>query len=182
MTSSPHPDWHVRLARLDDVPALEELLALSVSESLARHYTPRQLAGALGPVFGVDRQLIHDGTYFVIEDAGQVIACGGWSRRRAAFGGDAARSEPDPELDPAADAARIRAFFVYPSWERRGLGSALLAASEAAIWGAAFRRIELVATLAGEPLYRRHGYREMRRTTVALPNGESLPVVQMAKP
>ncbi len=182
MTPSPKPPWPVRLARLDDVPALEELLALAVSESLARHYSPRQLAGALGPVFGVDRQLIHDGTYFVIEGSAQVIACGGWSRRFASFGGDADRSEPDPELNPATDAARIRAFFVHPAWERGGLGSALLTASEAAIWAAGFRRIELVATLAGEPLYRRHGYRETLRTTVALANGECLPVTHMAKP
>ena len=171
----------LRLARNEDVPALEELIALSVREPLGRHYSPRQIAGALGSVFGVDRQLIRDGTYFVLEDSRHLIASGGWSRRRAPFGGDAGRAGPDPELDPATDAARIRAFFVHPDWERRGLGRALLAASESAARAAGFRRLGLVATLAGEPLYRRHGFTETQRTRVALANGEFLPVVHMAK-
>jgi GNAT superfamily N-acetyltransferase len=172
----------LRLARIEDVPALDELIALSVRELLGRHYTPRQIAGALGSVFGVDRQLIRDGTYFVLENFGHLVAGGGWSRRRAPFGGDAARTDPDPELNPATDAARIRAFFVHPDWERRGLGRALLAASESAARAAGFRRFELVATLAGEPLYRWHGFTETQRTRVALANGEFLLVVHMAKP
>ncbi len=171
----------LRLARIEDVLALDELIALSVRELLGRHYSPRQIAGALGPVFGVDRQLIRDGTYFVMEDSGHLIAGGGWSRRRAPFGGDAARTDPDPELNPATEAARIRAFFVHPAWERRGLGRALLAASESAAKAAGFRRLELVATLSGEPLYRRHGFTETQRTEVPLGNGELLPVVHMAK-
>jgi N-acetylglutamate synthase-like GNAT family acetyltransferase len=182
MSPALNPVPPLRPARIEDVPALEELIALSVRELLGRHYSPRQIAGALGPVFGVDRQLIRDGTYFVLEESGHLIAGGGWSRRRAPFGGDAGRAGPDPELNPATDAARIRAFFVHPDWERRGLGRALLAASESAARAAGFRRLELVATLAGEPLYRRHGFTETQRTGVALANGEFLQVVHMAKP
>lgn len=181
MNPSGNPSPCLRLARIEDVPALDELIALSVRELLGRHYSPRQIAGALGPVFGVDRQLIRDGTYFVMEDSGHLIAGGGWSRRRAPFGSDAARTEPDPEVNPATEAARIRAFFVHPAWERRGLGRALLAASESAARAAGFRRLELVATLAGEPLYRHHGFTETRRTEVPLANGEFLPVMHMAK-
>ena len=136
---------------------------------------------ALGPVFGVDRQLIRDGTYFVIEADGRLVACGGWSRRRAVFGGDRERPGEDAALDPARDPARIRAFFVHPQWARRGLGRALLAACEAAIVAAGFRRAVLVATLAGEPLYAAGGYRVEERYDAPLPGGRGLPVVRMGK-
>jgi len=121
--------WLLRIARAEDAPALERLIELTVRESLSRCYSAAQLAVALGPVFGLDRQLIRDGTYFVAEDAGEIIGCGGWSKRLAVYGGDRGRSGAQAELNPATDAARVRAFFVHPAWERRGLGRTLLETS-----------------------------------------------------
>ena len=121
-------------------------------------------------------------TYFVAEGEGQVIACGGWSRRKSLFGGDQGRVEADDGLlDPARDAARVRAFFVHPAWARRGIGRSLLAACEAAIRQAHFRRVELVATLAGEPLYASFAYGVAERYQAPLPNSLRLPVVRMTK-
>lgn len=157
MRSSP-ASWTLRLAEERDIPSLETLVELSVRALLSRCYSVAQLDVALGPVFGVDRQLIRDGTYFVVESGSEAIGCGGWSRRRAVYGGDRERAGEDEELNPQADAARVRAFFVHPAWERRGIGRQLLAASEAAIRATGFQRIELVATLAGVPLYAAHGY------------------------
>lgn len=171
----------LRQATDADLPALEQLIETSTRTLLARHYTAAQLEAALGPVFGVDRQLVRDGTYFVCAQAGEIVACGGWSRRAAVYGGDRSRAAADPLLDPARDAARIRAFFVAPAWERRGLGRRLLAASEAAIRAAGFARIELAATLAGEPLYRAHGYSVAARTEAPLPDGQTLAVIRMTK-
>lgn len=171
----------MRLAREDDCVAMESLITLSTRRLLSRHYTEEQLDAALGPVFGVDRQLIRDGTYFAIERDGVVIACGGWSRRRAVYGGDRDRTGEDAELDPTRDAARLRAFFVHPDWERRGLGRSLLAASEEAIRAAGFEAIELVATLAGEPLYAAHGYVVAARYDPPMSGGLTLPVVRMTR-
>lgn len=175
-------DFSVRVAVAADAGALEELIPLSVRSLQAEHYSPAQMAAALGPVFGVDRALIADGTYFVAEAAGAIIGCGGWSRRQSVFGGDQARRGDDPFLDPARDAARVRAFFVHPAWARRGVGSAILRASEIAIRAAGFTRIIMVATLAGEPLYARHGYVAEERYEVVLRDGLTLPVVRMGKP
>lgn len=172
----------MRVAVPADVGALEELIPLSVRALQAEHYSPAQMAAALGPVFGVDRALIADGTYFVAEAAGAIIGCGGWSRRQAQFGGDRSRRGEDGLLDPARDAARVRAFFVHPAWARRGVGSAILRASETAIRAAGFTRIIMVATLAGEPLYARHGYVAEERYEVPLRDGLVLPVVRMGKP
>lgn len=174
-------DWRLRSARLDDVPSLEELITLSVRELQSDYYSPAQMEAAFGAVFGVDRQLIADGTYFVAEMEGRVIACGGWSKRKSMFGGDSHRAAEDNLLDPATDAARVRAFFVHPDLARRGIGRSILAASEKAIADSGFTRIELVATLAGEPLYRACGYVEVERYEVALSGELTLPVVRMAK-
>lgn len=173
--------WSPEIAVAADVPALEALIPLSVRVLQSPWYSAAQMEAALGPVFGVDRQLIMDGTYYVIRQEGRIIAAGGWSRRRSLFGGDENRSGPDPELDPATDAARIRAFFVHPEQARRGLGRRLLAACEAAIRSAGFTRAELVATLAGEPLYAAAGYVATRRYEVPLREGLVLPVVHMAR-
>jgi GNAT superfamily N-acetyltransferase len=154
---------------------------LSVRTLLSRCYSSAQLDVALGPVFGVDRQLVRDGTYFVMESGHESIACGGWSRRRAVYGGDRGRAGEDEELNPQTEAARVRAFFVHPSWERRGLGRRLLAVSEAAIRAAGFKRIELVATLAGVPLYAAHGYSVAERYEAPMPGGLTLDVVRMTK-
>jgi GNAT superfamily N-acetyltransferase len=175
------PTWTLRLARAEDIPALESLIELSVRESLSRCYSPPQLAVALGPVFGVDRQLIRDGTYFVAEENGAIVACGGWSKRRAVYGGDRERAGEDAELNPATDPARVRAFFVHPQWERRGIGRKLLEASESAIRAAGFHRVELAATLAGEGLYARFGYAVTERYDAPMPGGLTIAVVKMTK-
>ena len=174
-------NWTPRLAQEDDIPALERLIPQSVRVLQAAHYSPAQMEAALGPVFGVDQQLIRDGTFFVVEREGEIVGCGGWSRRRSLFGGDGGRAEPDPELDPQHDPARIRAFFVHPAWARRGIGRSLLAACEGAIRLAEFHTVELVATLAGEPLYAAFGYRPAERYAVPMIGGLSLPVVRMSK-
>ena len=166
---------------MDDVPALEELIPLSVRSLQAEHYSPAQMEAALGPVFGVDRQLIVDGTFFVVEDAGRIVGCGGWSRRKAVFGGDRARAGEDELIDPASDPARIRAFFLHPDFARRGIGRALLAACESAIVAAEFSHAELVATLAGEPLYAAFAYEVVERYEVPMAGGLKLPVVRMRK-
>lgn len=171
----------LRLASMDDVPALEELIVLSVNVLQAPYYSAAQRDAAQGVIFGVDRQLIADGTYFVAEHDGRIIGCGGWSKRKAEFGGDSARSGKDPLIDPTTDPARIRAFFIHPHWARRGIGKALLAACEAAIIAAGFTRAELVATLAGEPLYLAGGYAAIERFEVPMHDGLTLPVVRMSK-
>lgn len=174
-------NWQLRLARMEDVPALEQLIPLSVRTLQAPHYSAAQMAAAMGPVFGVDRQLINDGTYFVVENAGVIIGCGGWSRRKSLFGADTARAGEDAMLDPATDPARIRAFFIHPDWARRGIGKAILTACESAIIASDFPQAELVATLAGEPLYLACGYSEVERYEVSMSGGLTLPVVRMTK-
>ena len=174
-------EWSPRLATEEDIAKLEELIPFSVRTLQAAHYSPAQMEAALGPVFGVDRQLIRDHTYFVVEHEGEIIGCGGWSRRRSLFGGDGHRAGPDPELDPAREPARVRAFFVHPAWARRGTGRSILLACERAIVDAGFRDIELVATLAGEPLYAAFGYRAVERYEIPLAGGLGLPAVRMKK-
>ncbi len=173
--------WTPRLAVAADVPALEELIPLSVRALQSPWYSAAQMEAALGPVFGVDRLLIEDGTYFVIEAEGEIVACGGWSQRTAMFGGDRHHAGQGARIDPAHEAARIRAFFVHPQWARKGLGRSLLEACEAALLAAGFRRAEMVATLAGEPLYQAFGYATMERYEVPLRDGLTLPVVRMGK-
>lgn len=172
----------LRLATPADVEALRVLIAASVNGLQAGDYNEAQRAGALGSVFGVDTRLIADGTYFVVgTEDGRVAACGGWSRFRTVFGADAMPGREDSYLDPAVDAARIRAFFVHPEFARRGLGSRILQACERAAREAGFHRFELGATLTGVPLYERHGYRELERLAVPLGNGETLAIVRMSK-
>lgn len=175
-------EWSLRLARESDIDALEVLIPLSVHALQKDTYDEAQRAAALGPVFGVDRQLIRDGTYFVAVAGEAIVGCGGWSRRKSLFGGDAHRgSGEDPALDPAADPARVRAFFVHPGWARRGIGRAILQACEEAAREAGFRTADLVATLAGEPLYASQGYAQVERYEVPLANEVRLPVVRMTK-
>lgn len=173
--------WTLRLARVEDIPALDILIPQSV-RALQTDYTEAQREAALGSVFGVDRQLIEDQTYFVAEtDNGEVIACGGWSKRETKCGSSHGRSEPDSLIDPQTDAARIRAFFVHPNWARRGIGTAILKASEQALQAAGFTRAEISATLTGEPLYVSRGYQVTERFNIILSNGAPLPCVRLAK-
>jgi len=173
--------WRPRLARETDVPALEALIPISVRALQALHYSAAQMQAALGPVFGVDRQLIRDKTYFVVEDGGGIVGCGGWSRRKSLYGSDSVRGEEDAALDPRRDAARLRAFFTHPKWARRGVGRSIMAACEAAIVEAGFRRVEIVATLPGEALYASSGYGVAERLEIPLAEDSTLPEVRMTK-
>jgi N-acetylglutamate synthase-like GNAT family acetyltransferase len=172
----------VRLAREEDIPALEELISLSVRGLQGSHYSAAQMDAAIGSVFGVDRQLIRDRTYFVVEDETTLAGCGGWSKRKTLFGSDHhAATRDDAELDPRQDAARIRAFFVHPTYARRGVGRAILQACEEAIKTAGFTRIELASTLPGEAFYQACGYAAGTAEDVPLPNGLSVGIVHMTK-
>ena len=176
----------IRLAQQSDIPALHALIEASVRGLQANDYTPAQIEGALGTVLGLDTQLIRDQTYFLVEATGEngeltLAGCGGWSRRKTLFGADEAAVREPELLDPATDAAKVRAIFVHPSFGRRGLGSLILAHVEAGAIAAGFRRFEMGSTLTGVPLYRLKGYVEVERIAVPLQNGEALPVVKMAK-
>ena|SRR5688572_18162556 len=168
-------------ATLDDVPELEFLIALSARELARPYYTAEQIDAALGSAWGVDTQLIRDRTYFVVRQSGVLVACGGWSKRKALFGADAlTRGEPEL-LDPQHDSARIRAFFVHPNWARQGLGKALLERCEAEARSAGFQSAELVATLSGQPLYAAYGYAAQIPKEYSLRDGIHITFVPMRK-
>jgi GNAT superfamily N-acetyltransferase len=171
----------LRLALDGDTPSLTELIAASVRGLQSADYTSEQLEEALRSVYGVDTQLIHDATYFVAEVDGAIVACGGWSKRRTLFGADHCAGREDSLLDPACDAARIRAFFVHPDWVRRGIGARVLEACEEAARSQGFSRFEMGATLTGVALYKARGYREVERIEVPLAGGVVLPIVRMSK-
>src|SRR6516162_5215132 len=172
----------IRPATMDDLLVLQELIAKSVWTLQANEYSDAQREAATRLVYGVDTQLVRDGTYFAVEIGNQVVACGGWSRRKTLFGGDQHSPTREPELlDPATDAAKIRAFFVRPGWQRKGIGSALIRACEQAALAEGFRRFEMGSTLTGVALYSAHGYREVERIEVPLDQGLTMTVVRMAK-
>ncbi len=178
---------HFRYAVPQDIPALTELIGKSVRQLQAPDYSSEQREGSLGFVFGVDTQLIEDCTYFVAEaapgaDGSPVIAgCGGWSKRKTLFGSDHGPHRDSEMLDPATDAAKIRAIFVHPEWARRGVGSRILEVCETAASAYGFSRFQMGSTLTGVRLYSRHGYVEYDRRQVLLPNGAELPIVLMEK-
>lgn len=174
-------DFNLRQAVATDIPALRVLIDASVLGLQAADYTPAQIEGALQTVYGVDSQLIADGTYFVVEAESVIVGCGGWSKHKTLFGGDRWTGREDALLDPRKDAAKIRAFFVHPDWVRRGIGSMILEACEKAASAAGFARFEMGATLTGVPLYRARGYVAIENLDVPLRNGESLVVVRMEK-
>lgn len=178
----------LRLASAEDVPALRRLIAESARALSRGFYTPIEIEAAIQHVFGVDSQLIADGTYFVAVEEGIIVACGGWSRRRTLYGGDqrpmgsAGSAAHEPELlDPGRDAARIRAFFVAGSHGRRGIGTRLLAACAEAARSAGFTRLELMSTLPGVPFYTRLGFREIESVRDTLPDGTTLAFVRMER-
>jgi GNAT superfamily N-acetyltransferase len=187
---------HLRLAAADDVPVLRELIDKSVRGLQTQDYTPAQIEGALATVFGVDSQLIADGTYIVAEadstDSGRtevknvpsgklIVGCGGWSKRKTLYGSDHWTGREDSLLDPLRDAAKIRAFFIHPDWARCGVGTLILQACEDAARAAGFRRYEMGATLTGAKLFGVKGYVAVKPISIPLVNGETLPVIHMEK-
>lgn len=176
----------LRLATENDIPELHTLIEASVRGLQAGDYTAAQIEGALGTVLGLDTQLITDRTYFIATALNQnekeaIAGCGGWSKRKTLFGADRGPGRAPEFLDPALDAAKVRAIFVHPDFARRGLGSLILATVENAARAAGFRRFEMGSTLTGVPLYRRKGYLEVEAIGVPLANGETLPVMKMVK-
>ncbi len=187
----------IRQAVSSDIPVLRTLIDASVRGLQTRDYTPSQIESALATVYGVDTQLIADGTYFVAEVESSVVAgdspaqavtpapmivgCGGWSKRKTLYGGDQWIGREAALLDPQHDAAKIRAFFIHPSWTRRGIGTMILEACEDAAVAAGFTRFEMGATLTGVLLYQVRGYVALENLEVPLGNGESLPIVRMEK-
>ncbi len=197
-------DIRIRQAVSADIPALQALISASVRGLQPGDYTAAQIEGALATVYGVDTQLIADGTYFVAESLSAeslpdeslpkdprasnvnqsepvIAGCGGWSKRQTLYGADHCAGREDSLLDPRCDAAKIRAFFVHPDWARRGIASMILEACEAAARSAGFTRLEMGATLTGVPFYRARGYDELERIEVPLENGASMPIVRMGK-
>lgn len=171
----------MRVANTADVPALQALIARSGLALSKGFYTDEQARAMTEHVYGVDSQLIADGTYFVIEEGDAIVACGGWSKRRTLFGGDHRKSGDDPLLDPRNEPARIRAFFVAPEHARRGLARQLLAACVAAARAAGFTTLELVSTAPGEPLYIASGFTLVERFEIDLSDGVRAPVALMRR-
>jgi GNAT superfamily N-acetyltransferase len=177
----------IRLAMMEDIPALKELIPLSARGLSRGYYTPEQVESAIRYIFGVDTQLISDETYFVAEAEGdavskhQIVGCGGWSKRKTLYGGDQMKEEQDPLLDPHVDAGRIRAFFIHPEWGRRGIGRRIIQACEDAAKADGFTRMELGATLPGEPLYAALGYEVTDRFDIPMADGTALPCAHMKK-
>jgi GNAT superfamily N-acetyltransferase len=171
-----------RLARPEDAPRIAELMRASVLELFPRFYDERQTASAAVHIAHLDRRLIEDGTYFVHEAGGEIVACGGWSRRNRLYAGSGESDDDDRLLDPATEPARVRAMFVRSDWTRRGLGRAILDSCERAARAEGFTSLVLGATLPGEPLYRAFGFREVERFMVTMPDGVAVECVAMERP
>lgn len=172
----------VRIATADDIPAISTLMDRAIGQLQAGFLTPEQVASSRLSM-GLDTQLIADGTYVVVEGGdGRIVGCGGWSYRATLYGGDAGAVARDAAvLDPATDPARIRAMYTDPDFTRRGIGRMVLDANEAAARAAGFRRVELMATLAGEPLYTACGYQPIERVMKMADRGVPVPGVRMGK-
>ena len=169
-----------RLARHDDLPVLQALMERAI-DSLQRAYLSDGQVAASHSIMGLDTQLIDDGTYFVVEIDGQVAGCGGWSRRATRYGGDHTGGRDDRLLEPGREPARVRAMYTDPTFVRRGVGSAILERCERAAADEGFGHLELVATLAGEPLYRNAGFRVVENLTDDS-SGAAIPLRTMTKP
>ncbi len=168
-----------RPARPSDLPALRALADAAIAELQAPFLDARQVA-ASAALMGIDTQLVADGTYVVVEIDGALAGCGGWSRRATLYGGDATPGRSARLLDPATEPARVRAMYTHPAHTRRGVGRHVLAVCEAAARAEGFRRFELMATLAGEPLYRACGYAPIEHV-VDERGGAPVPLVRMGK-
>lgn len=169
-----------RLATSQDMPALQRLMTAAIKELLPQFLTPEKVEASFA-VMGVDSQLIEDGTYFILESGGDLAGCGGWSRRATLFGHNHTAGRDARLLDPAKEAARIRAMYTAPAFVRRGVGRQILDLCEAAARAEGFSRAELGATAGGEPLYRACGYFEIERMEVPTPGGVTVPITRMGK-
>ena len=171
---------NLRLASPEDLPALRDLMNAAIGELLTPFLPPDEVAASF-EIMGLDSQLVADGTYFIVEDGAALAGCGGWSRRATLFGGDHSAGRDAALLDPARDAARVRAMYTHPDHVRKGVGRLILEACEAASAGEGFTRCEMAATLAGEPLYRACGYLEIERFSAPTSRGVEVPLVRMGK-
>jgi len=170
-----------RVARLDDLNALRALMHRSIEHLQSNFLSPEEIR-ASHSVMGLDTQLIRDGTYFLVLDGETIAGCGGWSYRATLYGGDGSVVARAPEvLDPETDAARIRAMYTNPDHVRNGIGRLILNLCENAAFAHGFRRAELMATLAGEPLYRACGYASIETLLSASIEGVRVPLIRMAK-
>ena len=174
-------DYIIRKANLDDREAIERLIMESARNLSREDYSEQQIEAAILTVFGVDTDLILDGTYFVADSSGMLIGCGGWSKRRTLFGGDRFASRDSSELDTKLEAAKIRAFFVHPESARKGIGRAILSACESEARAYGFRSFELMATLPGLKLYKACGYEGDQRVEYEIGDGVSIEFVPMRK-
>ena len=171
----------IRPATLADRDVLQDLIARSARGLSAADYRPEQVEGALQGAFGVDSQLINDGTYFVVEEAGVIVGCGGWSFRKTLFGGDKRPERDAAELDPGTEPAKIRAFFVDPAHARRGIGTMLLEKCEAEARLRGFSRVELMSTLPGIRLYSARGYAGVQQVQYEVSPGVVIEFLPMSK-
>ena len=169
-----------RLAMPADMPALRQVMDAAIRKLLPQFLPPEKVEASFA-VMGLDSQLIEDGTYFVLEENGRIAGCGGWSRRATLFGHNHTAGRDARLLDPATEAARVRAMYTAPAFVRRGVGRQILALCEAAARAEGFTRAELGATAGGEPLYRACGYGEIERIQVPTPGGVAVPITRMGK-
>lgn len=172
----------LRLARLDEADAIDALMKASIRDLFPAYYDAVQTTASIQFIASVDTALIADGTYFVAEIDGELVACGGWSRRDKLFTGAGEAAGSARLLDPATEPARVRAMFVRPDWTRRGLGRRILEACEAAARAEGFQKMALMATLPGRPLYEAYGFRGTSETMVRMPNGVELACQPMEMP
>jgi len=182
MPERDHPTPELRLARLEEAEAIDALMKASTRDLFPGWYAAEQVAAAIEFVASVDRTLIADGTYFVAEADGELVACGGWSRRDKLYAGAGDAAGDGRLLDSATEPARIRAMFVRSDWTRRGLGRRILEACEAAARAEGFSRLVLGATLPGRPLYEAYGFRATEDEVVTMPNGVDIAAVMMELP
>jgi GNAT superfamily N-acetyltransferase len=171
-----------RLAERRDETAIENLMRASVLDLFPHFYDDRQTSSAAVHIAHLDRSLIDDGTYFVHEADGRIVACGGWSKRDRLYAGSGDGPDDNRLLDPASEPARVRAMFVRSDWTRRGLGRAILDSCRLAARDAGFAELALMATLPGVPLYRSFGFVEVEHTTVTMPDGVQIAAIAMRRP
>jgi len=171
----------IRTATRDDLPAIEKVMRASMAALAAGFYDERQTASAVRFIAVADPQIVDDGTYFVIEENGAAIACGGWSKRKKLFSGTTEQAATEGWLDPETEPARIRAMFVHPAHARRGLGRMIVDRAEAEAAAAGFTHCELMATLPGVPLYRACGYEPVEPVEIELPDGVRLECIRMIR-